>query len=192
MIEVRLLKAQDVLAAAAAFTAIYRAAFGPPPYRSTEAEVRMFRRYLPRHAGREGFLCAAAYDATTEQWVGMAYGYTSRPGQWWHDQITPKLAPAQVQQWFTNSFEWVELAVIPEYQGHGLGKLLHDTLLGIIPNPCAVLSTIQVETPAYHLYQQRGWQIICRNFHFESTPHPFLIMGLQLHPDAAATSGEHA
>lgn len=190
MIEVRLLNSHDVLAAADAFVAIYRAAFGPPPYRSTENEVQMFRRYLPRHTEREGFRCAAAYDTHTTQWIGMAYGCTSRPGQWWHDQISPKLSPEEINQWFTDSFEWVELAVIPAYQGQGFGRLLHDTLQQIIPNSCAVLSTIQVKTPAYHLYQRRGWQIIYRNFYFENTPHPFLIMGLKLWPDAAATSGK--
>lgn len=150
MITIHWLNMTEVLAAAEEFTTIYRLAFGPPPYHATEQEAQMFARSLPSHSGRKGFLCAAAFDTINQRYVGIAYGYLSQPGQWWHDQIQHALTPEQTF-WLDDAFELVELAVIPAYQGQGIGSQLHDHLYTVLPQRHALLSTIQADTVAYQL-----------------------------------------
>jgi ribosomal protein S18 acetylase RimI-like enzyme len=164
--------------------AIYRAAFDGPPYYEDEDDAQRFGRSLILHATRPGYtlLIARQYGRFSNRLhiLGFAYGYTTTPGQWWHDTIRPALTEQQAQHWLANAFELVELAVLPAWQGQGIGGRLHDTLLASLPHRTAVLSTAQEETAALHLYRQRGWHTLVPHFHFPGHPAPFILMGYQL------------
>jgi ribosomal protein S18 acetylase RimI-like enzyme len=159
---------------------IYRTAFASPPYSRTEIDVDSFSRTLERHLERRGFRCVIAQEGSSGRVVGFSYGYTSAPGQWWHDLVEWEMAPEAARRWLSNTFELAELAVLPRAQGQGLGSRLHDTLLAGLPNQAAVLSTIQSETLALKLYRKRGWITLLENFYFPGTPKPYIIMGLNL------------
>lgn len=174
------LKPADVGRWHAELVAVYREAFRPPPYEKGENVVRQFESTLRRHAERAGFHCVAATPPDGSALVGFGYGYTSQPGQWWHDQVVRQLDSATVEEWFLDAFEVVELAVRPEAQGHGIGQRLHDELLAPAPNRTAVLSTLDADTRGLRLYRKRGWQIIRSGFHFGGVREPYLIMGLRL------------
>ncbi len=60
--------------------------------------------------------------------------------------------------WVGGHFEFVELAVLPEARGHGLGGRLHDVLLEGVPKERAMLSTDNGDSPAVRLYSARGWR----------------------------------
>ena len=58
--------------------------------------------------------------------VGFAYGYVGERGQWWSDRVVEALPVAVTDVWVGGHFEFVELAVLPDYRGQGIGGLLHD------------------------------------------------------------------
>jgi ribosomal protein S18 acetylase RimI-like enzyme len=112
--------------------------------------------------------------------VGFAYGYTTGPGQWWHEQVARAMPPEQIVRWLSGAFELVEFAVTPHAQGLGLGSQLHDSILRGLPNRTAVLSTMQSETVALKLYRKRGWVALLQNFIFPGGARTYLIMGKDL------------
>ena len=112
--------------------------------------------------------------------MGFAYGYNGGPGLWWFDLVSTAIDPHIYDQWMTNYFEVVELAVAPPYQGLGLGGRLHDRLLEGLPHQTAVLSTIQFETTALLFYRKRGWVTLLQDFYFPGSKNPYLIMGFDL------------
>lgn len=157
--------------------AVYRAAFAPPLYETSEEDAARFAgEILPRHAGREGFRCCVAREARGGPVVGFAYGYTSVPGQWWHDLVARALGPDLAARWPDGAFEFVELAVTPVVQGRGLGGRLHDALLAGLPHRTAVLSTRDAETPAVRLYRGRGWTPLLTGYRFPGGDH-WLVLG---------------
>lgn len=158
--------------------AIYQAAFSLPPYLETEASVQWFGDSFSRHLHRPGFRGCVAREEESGRVVGFAYGYHSRPGQWWYTFVAKELQPEAIQRWLGDAFEFVELAVLPAYQGQGLGGRLHDQLLHDAPHRTAVLSTAQAETSALHLYRKRGWQILLSNVIFPANPMAYYILGL--------------
>lgn len=159
---------------------VYRQAFEAPPYNTQEEGVQSFGLVLPRHSLRSGFRFHAAYDEETQQIAGFIYGYTSRPGQWWHDTIREAMPQAMACEWFQDTLELVELAVQPGAQGCGLGGWLHDTLLQNTPHRTALLSTYDGETNGMQLYRKRGWLPLLPHFYFPGGDKPMSIMGRQL------------
>lgn len=78
-------------------------------------------------------------------------------------------------------FEFVELAVLLQAQGHRLGGRLHDAITMGLPQRATLLSTYQAETTAMQLYRKRGWVTLLDNFLFAgNVKQPFVIMGLDL------------
>ena len=155
--------------------AIYRAVFSGPPYHESEEAIAAFPTHFTRHAQNKDFRCVVARNGETI--VGVAYGYASRPGQWWHDAITAELDDGTEKRWFRDAFEFVELAVLPDHQARGIGGRLHDELLAVVGQKTAVLSTLYAETAAFHLYRKRGWQTLHAPFCFPGGDNPYRIMG---------------
>jgi ribosomal protein S18 acetylase RimI-like enzyme len=180
--EILWLSSRQVVALKSQILGIYREAFALPPYSRTELDVDSFSRTLDRHLERRGFRCVVALEGSTERLAGFSYGYSSAPGQWWHDLVEGKLDPGTADRWLSDTFELAELAVAPQAQGQGLGSRLHDILLAGLTHRTAVLSTIQSETVALKLYRKRGWTVLLEDFFFPGTSKPYIIMGLKLKP----------
>ncbi len=159
---------------------VYGEAFASPPYSRTEIDVENFSRTLARHMDRKDFRLLAARESRMGKIVGFTYGYTSAPGQWWHDLVEGAMTPQAAWEWLSDTFEFVELAVAPRAQGRHAGSRLHDTLLAGLPHRTAALSTMQAETVALQLYRRRGWVTLLEDFYFPGTPKPYRIMGLAL------------
>ena len=161
---------------------IYRSAFTVPPYNDDLGDVLTFSGRLPYHARWKGFHCVAAVDQEGEALpvVGFAYGFSSHPDTWWRMLVSEKMSQPMIQEWLSDCFEFVELAVTPAFQGHQIGGKLHDALLAGVKHRTAVLSTLQEETNALHLYRKRGWVNLLENFTFPGIHKPYLIMGLRL------------
>jgi GNAT superfamily N-acetyltransferase len=160
-----------------AIVGIYGFAFTKPPYTEQVASMRGFARSLPIYMRRTGFRCVVAL---TPRPVGFAIGYTCRPGQWWYDVVTRQMPQPIVEEWFQDAFELVDLAVLPSYQGQSIGGRLHDAILSNLPHRTAVLSTLQQESTANHLYQNRGWRTLLRDFHFPGIHLTYQLMGIRL------------
>jgi ribosomal protein S18 acetylase RimI-like enzyme len=179
MVTVAGLTAADVLRSVDALKRVYGAAFAPPPYRYNEYDVFAFDGSMRRHTAQAGFKLCAARDEKGVI-VGFAYGYTSLPGQWWYDLVSSSIPERDRKRWLGDCFELAELALLPAYQGQGIGGRLHDLLFEGLPHRTAALSTAQEETAGQRLYRNRGWQILVDGFRFPYRPHPYRILGLDL------------
>jgi ribosomal protein S18 acetylase RimI-like enzyme len=171
---------EQALKEQAGLMSVYGEAFAAPPYSRTEIDVSTFSNTFARHAGREGFRCFVARENPAGSIAGFVYGYTSKPGQWWHDLVNREMNNGQAERWLENAFEIVELAVHPRLQGKGAGGKLHDCILDGLSYRTGLLSTMQVETVALKLYRKRGWVTLLNDFYFPGTPKPYQIMGLDL------------
>ncbi len=156
---------------------VYRAAFTGPPYRRTEGQVHAFHDAVRRHVERSGFV-GRAIRIGTGTMVGFTYGYTSEPGQWWHDQVRTAL-DGRAERWLSDTFEYVELAVHPEFQRLGFGRRLHDALMDAQSHSRALLTTLDDITAGRRLYESTGWEVLADGFRFERSTARYVVMGWQ-------------
>jgi len=139
------------------------------------------RGYIVAHTHRPGFRAVAT---TTDDGTlaGFGYGYTCRPGQWWHDQVTGALSGPQ-RAWLASSFEVVELHVHPWAQGHQLGAAQLRGLLAPVAEKTVLLSTPEADeasSRAWRLYRRFGFTDVLRDFHFPGDERPFAVLGREL------------
>ncbi|MET7277756.1 GNAT family N-acetyltransferase [Kribbella sp. NPDC005582] len=120
--------------------------------------VRFATEQLPKHAARDDFRLVAA--RTDGKVVGFAYGFTGWPGQWWSDRIIAAVPAELAAEWIGGHFEVVELAVIPEAQGQGIGAALMTELMAGLPHRKALLTTYADDRTAPRLYRRLGWQVL--------------------------------
>jgi ribosomal protein S18 acetylase RimI-like enzyme len=163
---------------------IYVQAMNYPPHAGAQRAVT-----ARRHAENEGFACRAAVldDGTL---VGFGYGYTTLPGQWWHDLVRRAVPLALGERWLANAFELSELHVLPAYQGSGLGRRLLLELSAAIPHYAMLLSTPDADTRAFRLYQDLGFIDLRRHYLFPGDSRPFAVLGARLPLGTASSDGE--
>lgn len=159
---------------------VYAQTFSQPPYNESPKVFSQFRLSLQHHVELEGFDCVIARNRDNNKLIGFAYGYTSLPGQWWHDSVTDGLSPTLIENWFSDCFELVDLAVLPEAQGRGIGSSILETITSALPHRTAALSTLRAETTAFHLYQKRGWLVLNPTLNFPNIKRPYILMGKEL------------
>jgi ribosomal protein S18 acetylase RimI-like enzyme len=153
--------------------AIYVAAMGYPSSSGSQRGT-----HLLRHAKFDSFRCRAALTAEGKM-LGFGYGYTSLPGQWWHDLVLRALA-GDPEHWLGNAFELSELHVTPPAQGTGLGERLLRSLADGLPHRTMVLSTPEGENRAWRLYRRLGFYDLARNHLFPGDHRPFGVLGARL------------
>ena len=164
---------------------VYGEAMG---YRAELLQTR--RGYSGAHVRRAGFRAVATL--TDEgQLAGFGYGYTSGPGQWWHDQVRSELDDDARKRWLTDSFEVVELHVRPAAQGHGIGARQLRSLLSVAGGSAVLLSTPEADeqqSRAWRLYRRFGFEDVLRRFHFPGDERAFAILGRSLPVPAEDTA----
>ncbi|MEO9138091.1 MAG: GNAT family N-acetyltransferase [Jatrophihabitans sp.] len=153
---------------------IYVRAMGYPAYTGTQRALS-----ARKHADLPGFACRAAVadDGTV---LGFGYGYTTAPGQWWHDLVHRALRREDRGCWMANAFELSELHVLPEHQGIGLGRRLLTSLAAELPHEAMLLSTPDTDTRAFRLYRDTGFVDLARNYMFPGDGRPFAVLGARL------------
>jgi ribosomal protein S18 acetylase RimI-like enzyme len=152
-------------------------------YPSEVAELR--RGFVAAHTQRSEFRAVATVD--DDRLVGFAYGYRSRPGQWWHEQVRAGLDTESYAEWMTDCFELVELHVMPWAQGRGLGEAQLTALLDGVKRRTVALSTPEGESRAWRLYRRMGFVDLLRNYDFPGDDRPFAVLGRAL--PMASTGG---
>lgn len=153
---------------------IYARAMNYPPHAAPQRAVT-----ARRHTAHHGFASRAAIvdDGTV---VGFGYGYTTVPGQWWHDLVRKALDKHYVEDWLGNAFELSELHVLPEYQGAGIGRALLVDLASRLPHDTMLLSTPDIHSRAFRLYRDLGFVDLRRHYLFPGDVRPFAVLGARL------------
>lgn len=159
--------------------AVYVAAMGYPP-----STVRLRRPLWLDHVRRPGWRAVGWIDSA-DVLVGIGYGYSGVPGQWWFEEVRRGLRrrPAE-PDWMTDYFELTELHVRPDAQGGGLGESLLRALLGGTDARRVLLSTPEHDprTPgrAWQLYRRLGFRDVLREHRFTGDARPFAVLGREL------------
>ncbi|MED2792613.1 GNAT family N-acetyltransferase [Bacillus wiedmannii] len=134
---------------------------------------------IRRHIGYTDFKGIVAINDENEV-IGFTYGYRSLEGQYYNQLMREVLNREQVDQWLEDCFEFVELAVDPQYQNEGLGTRLHNELLEGISNRTSVLTTQINNEKARSLYERLDWVDVLEPFHPSKNDVPYVIMGKAL------------
>ncbi|MDQ4047904.1 MAG: GNAT family N-acetyltransferase [Actinomycetota bacterium] len=157
---------------------VYAAAFAAPPYNHRPEGAARFKDVLmARHAPLEGFRCLVARVGGSI--VAFTYGTTTRPGNWWHDAISPALGHEARDRWLRDAFALAELAVEPGRQGQGIGSALHDAVLAGVSHETAV-AQVRADARALRFYERHGWHKLISGFLHRGSRHPVVIIGLAL------------
>lgn len=159
---------------------IYVIAMNYPTYAGAQRSVT-----ARGHTGNDGFACRAAV-LTDGRLVGFGYGYTSAPGQWWHDLVRRAVSRQTADLWLGDAFELSEMHVLPAYQGIGVGRRLLTSLAGELAHRAMLLSTPDADTRAFRLYRSLGFVDLARGHRFPGDARPFAILGATLPLHAAA------
>lgn len=158
--------------------AVQALAFGLGP-----DEVAIRRQIVLRHLTHRG---ARAFGATTGEsgvsgtLVGFVYGMPNDRSHWWSSVVEPYLRRAGNDAWLDDSFVITELHVHPDYQGQGIGRRLITAITATAAEPRTILSAIDTDSPARHLYRSLGYADIARPVHFPSAASPYAVMGAPL------------
>lgn len=157
--------------------AVYGDAFALPPYSDPDRGREVRKRLRDMHSIRSGF---RGFVATMENGHvgGMCYGYHGQRGQWWHDTVRAAIPRSAADHWLADSYELVEIAVAPEYQGLGIGRALIGRLLEGCSEATCVLST-RVDSRAHVLYERLGFEVVTE-MRFAPGGAPFYVMGKPL------------
>ncbi|CDN35806.1 MULTISPECIES: GNAT family N-acetyltransferase [Bacillus cereus group] len=131
---------------------------------------------MNRHIEYTGFKGIVAINDENEV-VGFTYGYRSIEGQYYNQLMREALHLEQVDEWLQDCFEFVELAVHPQYQNEGLGTKLHNELLEGLSNRTSVLTTQINNEQARSLYERLDWVNVLEPFHPSKNDVPYVIMG---------------
>jgi ribosomal protein S18 acetylase RimI-like enzyme len=157
--------------------ATYEAAMVPPA-----GQMPGRHMIMERHAAYPEFRAFVAEQGRSI--VGFGYGFHGESGQWWHDIVRGELAAAggtaHAKHWLDDVWEVAELHVRPEAQGRGLGRGLLTTLCDGREERTVVLSTLDAQTPARHLYRSVGMIDLLTEFRFPGGGPLYAVMGAAL------------
>ncbi|MBW4654121.1 MAG: GNAT family N-acetyltransferase [Kaiparowitsia implicata GSE-PSE-MK54-09C] len=156
-VSVEALTVNSVWSALDALGEAYWLAFSNSLYAETREDAQRFQERLTDLVYDEGFRGWVARDRSSHAIVGFSLGYTSSAERSWALKAAEVLGRSLAQQWLSDCFECVELAVVPDYRRQGIGTQLHDHLLAGLPHATALLITRE-NSPALQFYRQQGWQ----------------------------------
>jgi ribosomal protein S18 acetylase RimI-like enzyme len=160
---------------AAEAASVMAAAFGLNDTGSgVSTRIQIFRR----HGDRPDLISFGAYDEG--RLIGFCYGFPGQPGSWWEEQVRPHLRAARAEEWLADSFELVELHVLPAYQRRGIGHTLLTTVCNASDLPKVILSTPTEAAAARRLYARLGFRDITEPFLFGDGGPPYTVMGAAL------------
>jgi ribosomal protein S18 acetylase RimI-like enzyme len=121
--------------------------------------VERFSQRLQRHAATTGFGAVVAY--TNEKAIGFAYGITlPTTTRWWATIQPPLTDPAFTREDGHHTFALFEVIVKPRYQGHGIGRRIHDHLLAPRSEQRVTIATHHGNTHARNTYTAWGYHHI--------------------------------
>ncbi len=139
------------------------------------ADCELFFTRYATHPAFRGYVAFAG-----DQPVGMGFGHRAFTGNWWYDRVMEQMGERSEDERLLDAWILVELAVLPEHRGMGVGSLLHDTLLESTGCRRALLSTEASNTVSRRMYENRAWTYLHHDLFFAGVDVPFVVMGKEL------------
>ena len=124
-----------------------------------DRKVSAFGDRLLRAVERPGFelvlACGRGHPV-----AGFAFGYPLPDGDtpWWAG-LRPEPAPGFAVETGARTFVLAEIEVRRSLQGGGIGRRLHDLLLGARPEERATLAVNPASDTAHVVYEGWGWEL---------------------------------
>jgi GNAT superfamily N-acetyltransferase len=149
----------EAAARADEFAGLHSEVYADPPYRQADdAGVYPGRFRVCRR--QPGFVLAEARHGG--YLVGYAAGVPLRPStSWWRDLTTP--LPAEVTAEHPGrTFALTDLLVRASWRRQGIGRDLHDLILGGRPEERATLTVLPAAGPAQSAFRAWGWRKVGR------------------------------
>lgn len=124
--------------------------------------------------------------------IGFAYGFLGYRGYWWDNHLRAFLEQAgstsEHRAKLASYVELAELHVLPQLQGHGVGKQLLLQLAWNLPAKYLLLSTPEVPDEAnraFGLYRSLGFQDLARHVHYPGDQRAYAILAAPLPLEAS-------
>jgi GNAT superfamily N-acetyltransferase len=135
---------------------LYEAVFSLPPFNGNEAEFANQRAYYPTPTDRPGFRLTTA--RADDGYVGFGYGYPlSADTRWWKGLAEP-VSDEFAHETGHRTFAIIDYGVLPDWRGHGIGRAIHDELLGGSDAKRATLSVQPKAEQTQEIYRRWGWR----------------------------------
>lgn len=145
---------------AAEFQALHAEVYTDSPYGLTDEDAALFADRFRVHRRQPGFGLAEARSG--DYLVGYAYGMPLRAStSWWRGLTTP-LPDDVTTEHPGRTFALVDLLVRAPWRRQGIGRELHDLILGQRPEERATATVAAAATPAQNASQQWGWRKVAR------------------------------
>lgn len=155
--------------------AVQAQAFGLGP-----DEIAIRRQIVLRHLACPGARALGATSVADGRLVGFVYGMPNDRSHWWSSVVQPYVRREGNDTWLDDSFVITELHVLPPFQGRGIGRRLITEITDTATEPRSILSAIDGDSPARHLYRSLGYRDLARPVHFPSAARPYAVMGAPL------------
>lgn len=158
--------------------AVYRDAFGAPPYREPPEQAEELRARIERYASRDGFVLPVFQHGDAGPVRGFALAVVAHEGDWWRDAVAACVGPEITKRWLGDSvLEIVHVAVAPGAQRSGIGRQMLDALVAGTSAPTAVLSVDPRAEEAQWFYLALGWTPISTRLRTAPASAPTWLMG---------------
>jgi GNAT superfamily N-acetyltransferase len=138
---------------------LYDEVFSAPPFFWREDESELHRERLTGLLADPTFGVAVARIG--DGLVGFAYGFglpadTKR----WSRLVEPVSSAQVTAEWPGRTFLLFDYAVRQSYRGQGIGRRLHDVLLGSRAEERATLTVQPTAVHTKRIYEHWGWRLI--------------------------------
>jgi GNAT superfamily N-acetyltransferase len=135
---------------------MYEAVFREPPFNGDEKEFAGQRDYYPRMTERPGYRLATA--AVDGRYVGFGYGYLLPADTRRWERLDEPVDPEMARETGRRTFALIDFGVLPGWQGRGIGRAIHDELLGSSGAERATLSVQPKALQTHEIYRRWGWR----------------------------------
>jgi GNAT superfamily N-acetyltransferase len=139
--------------------ALHAEVYADPPYRNTDDAAEYARQFRVQRR-QPGFVLAEARSGG--YLVGYAAGMPLRPSTSWWRALTTPLPDDETAEHPGRTFALTDLLVRAAWRRQGIGRALHDLILGGRPEERATLTVLPAAAPAQSAFQSWGWRKVAR------------------------------
>jgi GNAT superfamily N-acetyltransferase len=137
---------------------LYDEVFSAPPFYWRSDESELHRARLTRLLDDPSFGAALAFQDSVL--IGFAYGFALKPDTSWWSGLTPEVPAADAVEWSGRTFVLFDYGVRHDCRNRGVGRALHNLLLGSRAETRATLATQPAAVETQELYRRWGWHAV--------------------------------